>query len=376
MQIGIFETEHFEGAYPVIRLFDDGHNKITIFTYQQAYRQFRHLFAEDMHRNEWVIREDDESKYQFMQRLYRETKQRKIELLYMNTVTNNFLFYAWMIRLLKGIRIVVTLHDINNYFRFTPAFSLRRWVRYAGKRSLINSVREFNVVSETMVPYLESKLPAWKKVHNLPGAVFDAAQYQNLAPAVNEQIRIVVPGSVDGRRRNYDTVFELLDQCRHLPVTVTLLGGFANPYGAAIKERCLKTAANYPNLVFYGDEVVDQPEFDKVMNEAHLVFIPSMVDTIIADGTRERYGVSISSGNIFDVIKHAKPFIIPVSLKIPDRLASSAIAYHTIADIVACLEELVQQPDSYQPLLQQAIHNSGEYTIPKVRARNATLFAG
>jgi hypothetical protein len=376
MQIGIFETEHFEGAYPVIRLFDNGQNKITIFTYQQAYRQFKHLFAEDMHRYEWVVREDNESKYRFILRLYRETKQRKIGLLYMNTVTNNFIFYAWMIRLLKGIRIVVTLHDINNYFHFTPAFSLRRWVRYFGKRSLVKNVREFNVVSETMMPYLESKLPAYKKVHNLPGAVFDAAQYQNEAPAVNGRLNIVIPGSVDGRRRNYETVFTLLDQCRHLPVSITLLGGFAHPYGAAIKARCLTAAAEYPNLVFYGDEVVDQPEFDKVMNEAHLVFIPSVVDTIIADGTKERYGMSISSGNIFDVIKHAKPFIIPVTLKIPDRLAGSAITYTTITEIVTYLEALVQQPDRYQQLLQQAVLNSGEYTIAKVRERNATLFAG
>lgn len=376
MQIGIFETEHFEGAYPVIRLFDDGHNRITIFTYQQAYRQFKHLFAEDMHRYEWVVRGDDESKYQFIRRIYRETKQRKIGLLYMNTVTNNFIFYAWLVRLLKGIRVVVTLHDINNYFHFTPAVSLRRWIRYIGKRSLVKSVREFNVVSETMVPYLESKLPASKKVHNLPGAVFDPTQYLNLAPAVDGKLRIVVPGSVDNRRRNYNSVFELLDQCRHLPVSVTLLGGFAHSYGMAVKEKCRQLSAQYPNLAFYGDEVVDQPEFDRVMNEAHLVFIPSVVDTIISDGTKERYGMSISSGNIFDVIKHAKPFIIPVTLKIPDRLASSAITYTVIGEIVAHLETLVQQPERYPQLLEQALHNSKEYTIPKVRERNATLFTG
>jgi hypothetical protein len=216
-------------------------------------------------------------------------------------------------------------------------------------------------------------LPSWKKVHNLPGAVFDKAQYQNLAPVVTRKLNIVIPGSVDNRRRNYNTVFELLDQCRHLPVTITLLGGFVHPHGAAIKERCL--AADDPNLVFYGDEVVDQPEFDKVMNEAHLVFIPSVIDTVIADGTRERYGVSISSGNIFDVIKHAKPFIIPLTLKIPDRLVSSAITYNTIADIVTKLEAFVQQPDRYQQLQQQAILNSGEYTIAKIRERNATLFS-
>ena len=53
MKAGIFETEHFEGSYPVIKLFDHNNNEITVFTYEEAYRQFRHLFPEEPRRYEW-----------------------------------------------------------------------------------------------------------------------------------------------------------------------------------------------------------------------------------------------------------------------------------------------------------------------------------
>src|SRR5947209_6596300 len=222
-QIAIFETEHFEGAYAIIRLFDNGENQITIFSYQPSYRQLQYFFKDEAHRFRWVTKDENESKYHFIYRMYKEVRRNNIQLLYLNTISNNHIFYALMIRLLPKVRSVVTLHDINGYFQFKFAFSIRRWIRYIGKRSLIRAVKEFSVVSGPMVPYLQSKLPAYKKVYNIR-AIFEGIQAACLPPAETGKINIVVPGSVDGRRRNYETVFELLQQCNQagLPVSVTL----------------------------------------------------------------------------------------------------------------------------------------------------------
>jgi hypothetical protein len=374
MTVGIFETEHFEGSYPVIRLFDDGKNQLTIFTNRESYRQFQWLFGKDIKRYTWVVQEENESKYRFIWRMYKEVKQRKIGLLYLNTISNNFIVYAGMISLLRQIRVVVTLHTVNNYFRFVPALSLRRWVRHTGKRALISVTREFNVVSDTMVDYLTSLLPAHKKVHNLPGAVFESAAIPPTAPVINGSIQLVVPGSIDARRRDYEVVLELLEQGRHLPLHIILLGPFIHPYGNAIREKCMQYAATYSNLVFYDNRVVDQPEFDRVMDAAHIVFTPTAIDAITVDEVVEIYGKSICSGNIFDIIKHAKPFITPQALTIPANLASSAIPYNKVTDIIQVLELLLQEPARYQALLQQAQQNSEKYTIAQIRARNPMLF--
>lgn len=374
MTVGIFETEHFEGSYPVIRLFDNGENQLTIFTNRESYRQFQWLFGEDINRYTWVVQEEKESKYRFALRMYKEVKQRKIDLLYLNTISHNFIVYAGMIRLLPKTRVVVTLHAVNNYFRFKPAFSLRRWVRHIGKRALIKVTREFNVVSDTMAGHLTKLLPAHKKVHNLPGAVFERAAIPPATPVINGRIQLVVPGSIDARRRDYTVVLDLLEQGQHLPLHIVLLGPFVHPHGDVILEKCMRYAATHDNLVFYDNEVVDQPEFDRVMDEAHIVFTPSVIDTIMVDEVMETYGKSICSGNIFDIIKHAKPFITPAALTIPANLASSAITYNKVADIIQALELILQEPARYSALTQQAQQNSGEYTIAKIRARNAMLF--
>ena len=65
MKIGIFETEHFEGAYPVIRLFDTPENELTIFTDIKTHRRFRDLLNSDADRYRWVIDNEADNRFSF-----------------------------------------------------------------------------------------------------------------------------------------------------------------------------------------------------------------------------------------------------------------------------------------------------------------------
>jgi len=371
MRIGIFETDHFEVTCATIRLFDHDQNNITVFTYEKSYRQLQFLLQHDMHKYEWIVKPEQQSKRRFINTIYNETKQRKIDLLFLNTITDNHLLYAWMIRRLKKVRVVVTLHDINNFFQFQPTFSLRRLIRIIGRRQLIRAVDEFNVIALTMVDHLKKKLPPGKQVHSLPGGLFDASAISN-TPAPRHQVRIVVPGTVDERRRNYDQVFELLALCekKAIPVMMILLGGYDAEHGKRILEKCKA----YKNIRYYDAAIVDQPEFDKEMNEAHLVFTPSVINTIILDGVTETYGISISSGNLYDVVRHAKPWIIPQALTIPANMENGCIRYATVEDLLPHLQRLLREPSYYLELSNHALNHAARYTKEQVRLRNPSLF--
>jgi hypothetical protein len=371
MRIGIFETDHFEVTCTTIRLFDNDQHKITVFTYEKSYRQLQFLLQHDMHKYEWVVKPEQQSKRRFIYTLYKETKKRKIDLLILNTITDNHLLYAWMIRWLKHVRVVVTLHDINNFFQYQPAFNFRRFIRIIGRRQLIRAVHEFNVIALTMVDYLKKKLPPNKQVHSLPGGLFDASTIFN-PTAPRDQVRIVVPGTVDERRRHYDQVFELVELCERkaIPVMMVLLGGYDAEHGKRVLEKC----KGYKNIRYYDSAIVDQPEFDKVMNEAHMVFTPSVVDTIILDGVTETYGISISSGNLYDVVRHAKPWIIPQALTIPANMENSCMRYATVNDIGQMLQRLLQEPSFYLELSKHALNHAANYTKEQVRLRNPSLF--
>src|SRR5436190_1372752 len=100
MKVGIFETEHFEGAFPVIKLFDTGDNDLVIFTNDKTYKRFADLFKNDVSRFQWVVIGTSGSKLQFFKEMYRSAKAHNPDIFYINTISSNhFLqfrsFFTW-----------------------------------------------------------------------------------------------------------------------------------------------------------------------------------------------------------------------------------------------------------------------------------------
>ena len=373
MKIAIFETEHFEGAFPVIKLFDLPGNEITVYTSPDTHKRFTDLFRENASRFDWVIL-PARGRLRFFRSLYENLKNQKPDVLYINTISNNHLLYAFVLSLLSLKTVILTVHDINCLFESRPSLNFRKAAIHWGKKKLVRQVNEFNVVSDTMLSYLQTKAKQ-KKTHNIPGSVFE----NNYSPQpVNSLLRIVVPGSLDKRRRDYEQVFQLaaIADKEKTPLQIILLGGFSDEYGKAITERGNSFKSDNCKIITYDIEVVDQEEFDRQMDAAHFVLIPSVIDTKICGNIPEIYGITKSSGNIFDVIKHAKPFIVPAGLTISDNLRLSCFKYQKPGDVVAFLKSFITSPGKYDHWQMLALENSQNYTIEKVRERNASLFDG
>ena len=150
MRIGIFETDHFEVAYTLIRLFQLPSNQLTIFSYASSWQQLQMMPGIHQQPIEWVVKKNNQSKAAFIYQLYLHVKKEKIQLLYLETVTDNFIFYAWLVQALPGVRILLTIHDINSYFYFRNNGTIRRWVRNTGKKKLVRAVKEYTVINQTM----------------------------------------------------------------------------------------------------------------------------------------------------------------------------------------------------------------------------------
>lgn len=374
MKTGIFEMEHFEGAYPVIQLFDVPANQLVIFTDADTYQRFADLFKQDVNRFQWEILDNTGGKWQFFRQLYKAAKKHRLDIFYFNTISNNHLFYAWVIGALHIPRVVLTVHDINCLFKSRWSLQPRQLIHHIGKKALKKRITAFNVVADTMVDYLSETLRGQKQVHNIPGAVFE--RQQNLLH-IDSSLHLVVPGSIDKKRRHYTQVFALLEaaEARKLRLHITLLGGYMDEFGKSIIQQATALKTEYTKITVYDTRVVHQNEFDKQLDDAHFIFIPSVIDTAICFAIPETYGLTKSSGNIFDVIKHARPFIVPRSLRISATLGRSCFKYDTIDQLLEFLQEMLQQKEAYQGWQQQALLNSQEYTIANVRARNPTLFA-
>lgn len=371
MKVAIFETHHAEAAYPVIKLFDNGKNKLTIFSYEEAYHYLEQLLQDDIKKFNRIVKKEQQSKISFIRTIFRHTKKQKIELLYLNTISDNFIFYALLILLLRKVRVIVTIHAVNNFFDHHFSIHPRRMIRTLGKKLLIIVTREFNVISTPSVKYLESKLPKGKKVHCVPNAVFEELYIRQTQPLPTECINIVIPGTVEKRRRNYDQVFDLMIKLTEskIPFTITLLGKLYKEYGQEILARSKAWNAQFNNVYYYEDGEINQLEFDRVIATATILFLPLEIETIVDDDIVEICGTSSTSGNITEVIRHAKPFIIPKLMAIDPVLEKACFRYNNPEEIVSFISALQQTPDLYQSLLNASLEASRNFTVNKIRGR-------
>lgn len=374
MKIALFETYHFEVANTIISLFDKPENEITIFVYPKAYRQLLFLLQHKATRFTWIVRTKDESNRGFIKRIFDYTSTGSYDLLYFNTISDNFITYVYHLNKIKKIRSVLTLHDINGQFQYKPSLSFTSLVRFIGKRLLLNKIAGFNVLAESMVPYLKNKISPGKKIYSIPGSYFDPNQSYFLNFEKNQSVKIVIPGTVDERRRDYSQIKMLLEKAdlQYIRIELCLLGVFKTGYSENTRQFCLAYLQKHTNLKIFDAEIIDQPEFDKYMLDCHFIWMPAQPKISISDGIIEEYGKSICSGNIGDAIKYSKPFFIPKTIPLDEPLLNSAIRYETPNDIVRVINDL--NFEVYSGLHQKALDSSGHYTLEKIMSRNPSLF--
>ncbi|MES1219864.1 MAG: hypothetical protein ABUT20_30465 [Bacteroidota bacterium] len=373
MKIAIIEKGHFEVAFTLISLFDRDDNTITIFIDESTYNQLSFLLNGKITHYTWVV-QSNESNRSFIKSMFEKIDKDSFDILYFNTIADNFINYAWHLSKIKQTRTVLTLHDVNGFFHYSPSFSIRRVTRYFGKRKLIKIIPCFNVLSETMVPHLKQKLPPTKQILNIPGGLFFPESFVRKEFNKNDTIKITIPGSIDIRRRNYSLLFEFLQSAnaRNIPVSITLLGGFRKNHSELIYSQCQDYLKKKDNLHIYNSEIVNQDEFDKVMNESHFIWMPLQSTAIVTDGTVEKYGASITSGNIGDAIRYGRPFFAPRYFKFDESLQKSCLKYENIEDILTFLEKLDSR--TYESYLSEAVQASMNYTKDKIIERNNSLF--
>jgi hypothetical protein len=375
MNIAIFETEHFECAYPMIRILDMPQHHLFIFVNEATFTRFGELFKEEMKRYTWIVKPAGTGNRRFVITMYKACKRHKIDLLFLNTVSANFIFYGWLGASLPRTRVILTLHDANNFLRSRFSFNFRRLVRHIGKKILARYCYAYSTVSETVRHHLVNDWGINKPVFCIPGAVFEQPQKKASDLPLQGTIRIVVPGTIDERRRDYGQVFALLGELKRdtLKVTIVLLGGTYGEYGKSILAKCRQVTATDKELVYYDKTILEQSLFDEELEKCHFVWIPSVIDTVIADDIPETYGYTKSSGNIFDAIKHARPLLVPERLQVPASLETSVYKYSGIAELAAFLSKLSQHPEKYTDWAAKALENSRKYTVARMRERISDL---
>ncbi len=138
-------------------------------------------------------------------------------------------------------------------------------------------------------------------------------------PENTEFVSIVIPGNVDFKRRDYNLLFHVFKRInKKLNKKVHLY--FLGQVKCANTERAILNLKNLDSFeIRYETTFINQDEFDLSMKSASFLLFP--LKRKIQNGFfKERLGITSVSGNINDMVRFAKPAILPDFYKLDNDL--------------------------------------------------------
>ena len=371
MNVVIYDTEHFETVYALIRILGVDSHSITVFTNRDTADEVTSQLGKDAVRIRWVI--FPSKSYFNVFRIWQHCNKYQVSHIFLNTVSYHHFFFGLLCKLCPKTVFLLTIHTANNFF--DPEFSLtpRGFLRYLGKRTLVSAVSSYIVLLSSIKEHIEKTFQPDKPIYCLPGGLFE--EQDDFPVKTDHRIRLVVPGSVDPYRRDYEQIFELaayLDEYTHR-YEIIFLGKPVGAYGQRIHTLCRMDKFRNVKFSFYTD-FVPHAEYEKQLRACDYVFLP-LVGSIRKPGEKkEVYGQSICSGGFFDAVRFAKPLLIPDYVPVADELKDQCVTFHNIRQLSLLLSQLT--PSQFSLIKQKALANAKKFSVTSIRQAFAGLPSG
>jgi len=359
MNAGIYDTEHFETTHALIRLLDNGKNKITIFIVADLAPVLKKMLRSEGIEYEWHFLQRNKLINSFI--IYRYCKRNKIDILFLNTVAQHHILFGFLCIFLKKIKTVLTIHGANSHFKPAVKLGLSSFLRYAGKKILTKNVTHFATLLSSTKLYVQKTFQPKQEVICIPGSFFENESY----PITDTFLKIVVPGSVDFKRRNYDFVLKLLGELNiKSRIEFVLLGGIAEN-NKIMLTQFKAFDSDLVKIKTYDEPFIDTGEYETQLKTCDFILAPIQKFFEDESSISEEYGVTKSSGTFFDAIRYGKPLLISADISIPEELEKQCIRYHTVQDLASFLENLnFEKKLKYS---QMAVSNSLNFTLENIR---------
>lgn len=366
MKIAFYEMEHFETAAPLLTLFLRNQYEVLVCSNQSCRQQIEEQIPVPHNALQWLLMEEGETNYAFIQRFSKTIAAWKPALIWYNTLSNNFLLHAWVARRQRQATKVLVVHAVNSLFD-EPATSIRSLVRRRGMQLLRRHIDAFAVFTDDMRQRLVIRLAgARQSVHLVPGALYEGAS----APPAGRPLTIALVGTIDAGRRRYDQVIPLAEALEKKAVrcTISVAGKAAGEEVEPVLEKIRAWKGQYASLQLHEKWLTHQ-EYRELLHNSHMIWCPAVETSLAYYNIAEQYGLTKATGNYFDAIRAARPFAGPSYLPAESLLSDSSFSYTGINELAGFVESLAADENLLQHWLQKAAVNSNRFTLAQTAQR-------
>ncbi|MEP7279776.1 MAG: hypothetical protein ABI813_14090 [Bacteroidota bacterium] len=367
MKIAIYETVHIELVIPLARLLKDSPHSITFWVHEKMKADIESsLHPTELSVHTWIYLPNLRINALYTL-LNGQCKIQHFDLLWLNTIDSRHMVFAVLRFTYKKTRMLINIHEINNFFRPALQANIKQLIRAVSKKVLSVAADGYLLSTGKMKENIEVNKLTRKPCYVMMPVYHH--QYGNTQPEKNK-FTVVVAGTVDERRRDYRAVLDawkiFLQEKVGTGDAVLLLAGEMNSYGTTIQEICTADPILQNTVCLFNREI-PETRFRQLLDTASVLLSPQQFKTSTSDNILEEYGHTKNSGNTFDAIRHAKPYIIPHWLPIPTDIETSAVRYTENSELADILKMLYYDAAALHKLSLLALENARQFSYETVR---------
>ena len=263
--------------------------------------------------------------------------------------------------------------DQNRQYSRIIARSVRDYLFYRPirKKMLENFDRNYNL---QLIVHSEGQKEALEEYNcQSPITIFPFAIYEGMGDAStdNRKLRICIPGVITQAKRDYLSLFEVLEQNADVlkdRVDLYLLGYVTDrekeEMGNAI-DKLISTGYD----VLYHDTFVYGEEFDKAISNCDIL----LNNQFISKNSTEVYGKTKESGMIFNMLRAAKPGFLPKEYNVSQEFYNCTLFFDSYENLVELIKDLVNSPEKLSKLKNSAQELSNSYLPDSLYPRLVTV---
>ena len=373
MKLAIYEAVHLECVIPLAELLKESPYSVTFFVHKKMQEDIENSLSRDNYAMyNWVYMED-----QSISSLYKSFNHhinlQQYDLLWLNTNDSRHIVFALLKLAHKKMKLLINVHEINNFFRPHVSLNIRHLVRSVSKKILSRYADAYILNADKMKENIEIHKLTLKPCYVVT-PVYYKAEDNKLPPG--NKFTVVIPGSVDERRRNYRSAlraWKMFIEEKDPAINATLiLAGPLTRHGEVIAATCANDAGLQDTVRLFDDEIPEQI-FQRILADAAVLLSPQNIKTSTSDNIEEEYGVTKTSGNTCDAIRHAKPYIIPRRLAIPGDIETSAIRYSEDSELAGIFKTLSTDKSALGRFREKATENSQKFSYESMRQKILTM---
>jgi hypothetical protein len=383
----IYETTHHENLPALLDLCEANFNRVVVFLQTLSYENLSGKGSPSQHwpRTEFVVQETDCPNRVFIQRMFHFGKKEGFSHLHLSTLDNNLLFFAYKLWINTELQVSLTVHEVNEYFALSFA-SLRDVTESVAKGILHRRIRNHTMFLPAMAGRLQQRLPGAVAVF-IPSRFYEsqdrrpspagtpprapasipAAPPPGNAAAPHRAFRVVIPGSVDPNRRNYEEVVKFFTDwltraiTSSCPIELVILGDSNTPFGARIVAQLQNLESPFFRLVHY-QGYVPELVYEQQIETADLLWSPLKVNKKSSRNSPETYGQTTASGLTADLLLNNIPALAPAGFELPGSFQPALLTYSSSEELDAIFRRLLEDAVYYREL-RGRIHEAFSYFV-------------